>query len=226
MPEGEVPVVVELFSSEGCSSCPPADALFRELEADASEDDVVLLPLELHVDYWNDLGWADPYSDAAYSERQRDYARTARRRGVFTPEAIVDGRDSVSGADRAAIRGAARRAAVATEVRLTLKRAGARLVLTQAGQTDEPSSLVVAWTESALETRVTAGENRGSTLRHGPVVRALTRIGAAKAGATEIELPSLSSNGGRFGAVAFVQHVDDRAIVGATRLELGSSIEP
>src|ERR1700722_772331 len=98
------PVLVELFSSEGCSSCPGAEALLRE----KSIEDPSLLVLELHVDYWNDLGWKDRFSSSTFSDRQSRYAAVRGTGQVFTPEAIVDGRESLVGSDRAALAAALR----------------------------------------------------------------------------------------------------------------------
>src|SRR5262245_40346442 len=86
-PEG--PVVLELFTSQGCSSCPPADALLSRFAAAGSVGERTVAPLSFHVDYWNDLGWADPYSLPAWTERQRQYARALADDRVYTPELVV-----------------------------------------------------------------------------------------------------------------------------------------
>src|ERR1700736_1842766 len=95
---GERPIVVELFTSQGCSSCPPADALLAEL---AQRPDVIALGF--HIDYWDDLGWKDPLSSPAATARQRDYARQFGRRQVYTPQLVVDGAEEAVGSDRAAV---------------------------------------------------------------------------------------------------------------------------
>ncbi|MEO1083852.1 MAG: DUF1223 domain-containing protein [Acidobacteriota bacterium] len=91
------PVVVELFTSQGCSSCPPADRLFSRLEGD-------VIPLAFHVDYWNHLGWRDPFSDPRWSERQRRYGGTFERGYVYTPQLVVNGRAEAIGSDRRKVR--------------------------------------------------------------------------------------------------------------------------
>jgi len=107
------PVVLELFTSEGCSSCPPAEVIVNELAQWPS-----VLPLSFHVDYWDDLGWRDRYSLASATERQRVYARTLRRSSVYTPQAVIDGSRDIVGSQRAAVMQAVsgRRDGVATSV--------------------------------------------------------------------------------------------------------------
>lgn len=172
------PVVVELFSSEGCSSCPPAEALLRELEEDPG-----IVALEQHVDYWDDLGWADPFARATFGERQRAAAGRLGLDRVYTPQAIVDGRRDVVGSDRkgllAAI-AAARDARPAQNV-VALSRSGADLVVAidRVGGTADARLYA---TERGLSSRVTRGENRGRTLSHAAVVRSVDDLGEVRDG--------------------------------------------
>lgn len=215
------PVVVELFSSEGCSSCPPADGVLSELSAKQGIAGANVIALELHVDYWNDLGWADPFSDAAFSARQRAYARAASRRGAFTPEAVVDGRSSVVGSDASALSSEIERAASRPHVGLRLStRDDGALEAAPTPVPRAPSSYWLAITEAGLVSEVKAGENRGQTLRHAPVVRSLTRVGTVTREATRIALPTVRSATGELTAVVFIQQDDDLAIVGANTLSL------
>ncbi|HSR68687.1 MAG TPA: DUF1223 domain-containing protein [Acidobacteriota bacterium] len=176
-----VPVVVELFTSEGCSSCPPADRLLSEL-AEQPIEGVRIIPLSLHVDYWNRLGWKDPYSDAQYSKRQRTYGELMRLRSVYTPQMVVDGRREFVGSNRGKalreIKAAASQSRPLMEVEV-LDQPGEnriRLALRLDKLPDKyraPLELMLAVTEYGLGMQVTAGENRGRRLAHDAVVRQL-----------------------------------------------------
>lgn len=170
------PALVELYSSEGCSSCPPAEALLRELAA----DDPSLLALELHVDYWNGLGWKDRFSSSAFSERQSRYAAAAGTNQVFTPQAIVDGRESVVASDRSRLVAALAKARRVPKIPLRVAVHGDGLEIR--ADSIPPGKLWFAVTEAGLESTVTRGENRGETLRHAPVVHLLTELGERNAG--------------------------------------------
>jgi hypothetical protein len=218
---GDTPVVVELFSSEGCSSCPPADVVLHDLSIKQGLAGANVIALELHVDYWNDLGWSDPFSNAAFSARQREYANVMARRGVFTPEAIVDGRASVLGTDRSAVEAEVQQAATRPHLGVALgSLENGALEASLSELPREPSSFWLAITESGLETVVTAGENRGRTLRHAPVVRSLGRVATVTALKTQIALPEVRAQRGELAAVVFIQRDADHVIVGANKLPL------
>jgi hypothetical protein len=173
------PVLVELFSSEGCSSCPPADALLRELDL----TDPSALVLEFHVDYWNSLGWRDPFSAAAFSDRQASYARQLTGDDhIYTPQAIVDGRDAFVGSDSHRLRDAlarARHQVPKSQLQITI--AGETLDLNATGL-PAAGDLWVAVTESNLSTSVSRGENAGRMLHHAPVVRWFQPLGTVQMG--------------------------------------------
>ena len=178
-----VPVLVELFTSEGCSSCPPADELLIDLVGKQPVEGALVVGLSEHVDYWNQLGWSDPFSSAALTERQDAYARSARTSRIYTPQAIVDGRVDVVGSDRGSLLRAVREASARAKpaVELTWVGSGAdgrklRATLAAApGLSGADVYLAVA--EDGLESAVARGENAGRTLRHAAVVRRLTKIG-------------------------------------------------
>ena len=176
------PVIVELFTSEGCSSCPPADRLLMDLLATQPVSGALVVGLSEHVDYWNRLGWKDPFSSAAFSERQAGYA--ARRRGgeVFTPQVIVDGGDAFVGSDRhaalAAITGAVAQPKAPIRLGWTAG-AGSSLLVEIADATVAGATVWLAVTEDGLASDVTRGENGGHRLEHAAVTRQLTAIGHA-----------------------------------------------
>lgn len=215
------PVVVELFSSEGCSSCPPADEYLRRLDREQPIPGVAVIALEMHVDYWNDLGWKDPFSDAAYSVRQRRYATVLPDRRVYTPELVADGLTTLNG-DEARSAEILRRSAARPRAEVTVAISDDVVTVRVANAPPPPAGDVnevwLAVTESDLATTVPAGENRGRTLTHAPVVRALRKLGVASAGAFDARVPLAADAEWRrrgLRAVVLVQHAGDLAIVGA-----------
>jgi len=195
--------VVELFTSEGCSSCPPADRLLAEVAKSPG-----VYALEFHVDYWNSLGWRDPYSAAAYSDRQRAYAGEDQ---VYTPQMIVNGTNAFVGsnrerADAAIAAGLAARPRVILAVQLD----GDRLTY-HVSKAPANARLCVAIVDPHRTTKVPRGENAGRTLEHARVVRAFstTRL-AGETGS--VPLPDKVPAGGS--VVAFVQE-ESGAILGA-----------
>jgi hypothetical protein len=166
--------VVELFTSEGCSSCPPADRLLSGISHDAARDGRNILTLEFHVDYWNTPSWTDTLSDALHSERQRRYA-SALGSEVYTPQAVVNGRAACVGSDAAQLRRLIA-AELGRPARATLSiesvREGGHPAL-RYRMTGAPAAawLCVAITESNLISHVRGGENAGRVLEHDSVVR-------------------------------------------------------
>jgi len=171
---GEGVAVVELFTSEGCSSCPSADAVLGEL---AKTHDPRVFPLAFHVDYWNSLGWPDRFSSAEWTDRQRQYAGTFGTGSVYTPQMIVGGVDQFTGSDRSHAASSIAhflQAGAAARLVVTAEATSARDVTVRyhVESVPEGASLHVAIAERGLVTRVMAGENRGRTLPHENVVRA------------------------------------------------------
>ena len=182
-PSAHKAVLVELFTSEGCSSCPPADALLGTLRQDLAKQGLDVVPLGLHVDYWNSLGWKDRFSSAAFSRRQEEYARALHLDGPYTPQMVVDGTTEFVGNERqrayavivesaAHAAGASIEASLTPPDKLTLKVASA----------SNGATVMLAITEDNLSTRVGAGENNGRELRHAAVVRQLRPLGTIQNG--------------------------------------------
>lgn len=179
------PVLVELFTSQGCSSCPPADRLLARLGEEHGDE---IVPLAFHIDGWNHLGWTDPFSRAAWTRRQAAYTRELAAT-PYTPQAVVAGGTEVLGSDERAIRAAVAAAAAEPRGEVTL---ALRPTESEVGVTVEvelPSSLrdrkldlMVAVFESGLVTPVAQGENGGVTLHNDRVVRRLERAGRLRPG--------------------------------------------
>ncbi len=218
-----MPVVVELFSSEGCSSCPPADRYAAELDRAQSVEGVTAIVLEEHVDYWDRLGWRDPFGSSVFSDRQQDYARVLADHHVFTPEIVLDGRLVVPGGDEDAARAMMQRSAGEPKAKVTVERqreaAGVTVNVTDIPvDADDAPEVWLAITESGLSTNVPAGENAGRRLAHGPVVRRLRQLGRATGTTFHAEAsldPDPSWKPAALRAVAFVQRAKSRRILGA-----------
>jgi hypothetical protein len=215
-------VVIELFTSQGCSTCPPADRLLRELGGRSAGR---LVPLAYHVDSWNYIGWTDPFSDAGWTKRQEDYARKLGLRRVYTPQAVVDGGAELVGSDaralQAAIATAAARPAASIALRLepssSKVRVEADVDLPEALR-DRKWDLMLAVYETGLSTPVSRGENGGKTLQNDYVVRSLRRAGRLKTSSKEEASLSLERGWDRahLGVAAFLQDPKSLEIRGAS----------
>jgi hypothetical protein len=171
--------LVELFTSEGCSSCPPADNLLARLSADAARSGEPVAALSFHVTYWNRLGWTDRFSDEAFTKRQGAYAKQLALQSLYTPQMVVDGEHEFVGSDEESVKGAVRTAlSRSRSTRLTLKarpdRGGITASCDVAGA-PEGSVLWVAWADAEESSSPDRGENEGRQLHHVNVVRALER---------------------------------------------------
>jgi hypothetical protein len=212
-PGNDGPVVIELFTSQGCSSCPPADRLLSKLAAAGSLGNRALAPLSFHVDYWNELGWADPFSLPAWTERQHQYSQALGDDRVYTPELVVGGASAAVGSDATAVTQAIQRAAHPAQLGATA--AWSRDAVTVTATAPRDADVWVAVWEDGTTTRVAHGENAGETLRGDRVVRRLERVAAAgQKAAVSVKLDPAWRAGG---AVAFAQRVD-RRIVASTLL--------
>jgi hypothetical protein len=173
-----VPVVLELFTSEGCSSCPPADLLLSKLATDQPVAGVQIISLGMHVTYWDRLGWKDPASLQIATERQQAYGRVFGEDRVYTPQAVIDGRDELVGSDEGGLTRAIAKAARQPHARINLRTSldGSTLVAeaTIADLPPDAKEPIEAWmavTEDGLTSVVTRGENGGRTLHHDAAVR-------------------------------------------------------
>ena len=190
IPAKSAVAVVELFTSEGCSSCPPADAILADLSASRG-----VYALSFHVDYWDDLGWPDRFASAENTARQRAYARSFGARGLYTPQMIVGGREPFVGSDREHANTAiSRELAVAPVVFLALHARrtadGSVAIDYTAPEAPRGSLLNVAVVERAVSTAVRGGENAGKTLKHVNVVRTFTVAPlASPVGSTVVPVP-------------------------------------
>lgn len=174
-----VPVVVELFTSEGCSSCPPADVLLTKLLKEQPVAGVQIIPLGLHVTYWDQLGWKDPASLQASTDRQQDYGRMFGADSMYTPQAVIDGRAQLVGSDETGIRQAIEKAAAQPHVpvQLSVSLQGDNVtasVTADKTSGNEPLRRVFLITEDGLTSVVKRGENGGRTLHNDAVVRRIS----------------------------------------------------
>lgn len=205
----EGPVVVELFTSQGCSSCPPADAVLAGL---ADRPDVIAL--SFHVDYWNYIGWKDPFSSAEATARQQAYRDTLGLRVVYTPQMVIEGRTDVVGSQRKAVEAAIAEAlARPDQVAVTISgdaQSGFRAVL-PATEIAGPATVWLALFDDDLETKVSRGENAGATLRNRHVVRDLIPLDRWDGEAVELPFDM----GGRDGCAVLVQQGETGPMLGA-----------
>ncbi len=229
------PVIVELFTSEGCSSCPPADEVLAKLERTQPVEGAEIIALGEHVDYWNYIGWSDPFSSPAFGERQGAYAEAFGRDGNYTPQMVVDGRAEFVGSNWnkavTAIAQAARAPKADVQITPARKASGAVTLQVRTGNLPAVTSgdtvdLLLAITEENLSSNVSRGENAGRRLNHRTVVRQLSLINSmeAKPGATFSAESTVTLAKGwkpeNLRAVAFLQERKSRRVIGAGVVKL------
>ena len=223
-------VIVELFTSEGCSSCPPADAFLQKLVDTQPIEDVQIVALGEHVDYWDRLGWKDRFSSASVTARQQVYAARLANDNVYTPQMIVDGRAAFVGTDAASARRALESARKASHGILNLQaeataqpshvKVSVTTTALPAVAAGDHADVVVVVTEDHLRTDVKRGENEGRVLSHAPVVRHLATIGEASNATPVTADIVLGSDWKRenLHVVAFVQARRARTILAAATM--------
>lgn len=217
--------VVELFTSEGCSSCPPADQAVARIQRETGGQPVYILAF--HVDYWNRLGWKDVFSDAAYSERQKRYAQWLHLQSVYTPQVVVNGRLEFVGSDEDRLRSAIRenlQKRAPAQLTLGNVQTGAREV-SLGYHTDgagNNTSLLIALVQKSATTAVKRGENAGATLSHVQIVRSFQTIllGGKNGGEARLSLPE-GLTGKQMEIIGFLQNNVTGEILAAYRVGLG-----
>lgn len=224
------PVLVELFTAEGCSSCPPAEKLLAALEARQPAPNAEIIPLEEHVDYWDHDGWVDPFDSPAWSARQNDYTVKFKEGTAYTPEMVVDGDAHFNGSlphtAVMAIEAAAREPE--TDVTVSSGQPGShgaeafnvKVASLQGDPQGDTADVWLAITETGLRSNVTAGENAGKELDHVAVMRYLHKIGVARgadpvaySGTPEVKLKS-NWNRQNLSVVVFVQDKKSLRVLG------------
>ena len=232
-PDTRTPVLVELFTSEGCSSCPPADALLEQLDAKQPIAGVDVIVLEHHVDYWDDQGWRDPFSMASATDRQRKYAYVRHGQGdqVYTPQMVVDGGDQFNGSDARRAQQSIENAARNPKSPIELSWAGSAgenprelrvhiPSLVGLSKNDKPE-VFLAVIENGLHSNVKRGENAGRSLDHAGVVREISSVGRINGesfdGTARVKLAK-DWNAKNLRAVIFIQDTRTDKVFGASEI--------
>lgn len=221
------PVLLELFTSEGCSSCPPADRLLRLFDEKQPVPGLELIVLSEHVDYWNQLGWKDPWSSAEFTARQKGYVKHFGIDGPYTPQLVIDGAAQVVGGDRPAAEAAMKAAASRPQIGLAVS--GLQVIGRKvrfhldasppAGIASRSAQIFVAIALDSARSSVARGENAGRVLAHTAValrIEALARIDPRQALSRDFELDSgaVPPNGR---VIVFVQEENFGRVLGAVR---------
>ena len=187
--------VVELFTSQGCSSCPPADRVLGELSQDPS-----VIALSLPIDYWDYLGWKDTLADSRFSARQKAYSHARGDRGVYTPQAVVNGTTNVLGSDRAGIENATKRTQNndgVMSVPVTMTKSGGQIKVSVAEGSGRSGEIWICAVSKAVPITISRGENRGQQITYHNVVRNVLKVGDwnGKAGSWTVPLENITRDG-------------------------------
>jgi hypothetical protein len=228
------PVIVELFTSEGCSSCPPADLLLAKLEREQPIAGTEVIALEEHVDYWNTPGWMDPFSSAEYTARQNVYEGKLGGGSAYTPQAIIDGGAQLVGSQEGALRDSIQRGTAGAKAVVSVtgggSGAGANTFDVSVGKVTaakgDTAEVWLAVTEAGLHSDVKGGENAGEDVHHASIVRSLRKIAVAGAGDVAYRASQTVKVDKRWKAenlrvVAFVQEKKSRRILGGAVARFG-----
>jgi len=219
--------VVELFTSEGCSSCPPADELVAKIQKESKDKPVYILAY--HVDYWNRLGWKDVFSSADYSKRQQDYAGYLHIQSVYTPQIVVNGKTEFVGSEEGTLRNAISKGlqkASPSQLSLnisTIDHSKANIKY-EVDSIDKNIFLELAILQKNAQTKVQSGENSGRTLSHVQIVRKLQSVPLkGKEGTVNVALPNGFNTQG-WEIIGFLQNTANGTITGASRAIFESEV--
>lgn len=222
-------VLLELFTSEGCSSCPPADRLLETLDRTQPFAGVDVIVLSEHVDYWNSQGWRDPFSSTALTERQSNYASKLHLESVYTPQLIVDGHAELLGSNAVKLKEVVEMVARTEKAALQIqalepqgKKSRVRISLEHwpAGASGR-AVLLLAIASNQMQSRVSAGENAGKQLTHVAVVRSLQSLGDIEVGSPlnrEITIPLNPAERDSVRVVAFIQDAKSQRVLAVAQL--------
>lgn len=217
--------LVELFTSEGCSSCPAADALLSDIKKNSEKNGQNIIILEYHVDYWNKLGWKDPYSKVQYTIRQENYSRVLPGKEMFTPQAVVNGTTSIIGSDKKQMKESINTALIETpkynlSVQIDSTVRDTAFISYNFSVFSTDLALRLALTEDDLNSKVDKGENAGKTLHHDNVVRYFYSIDSPQlTGHFKLPLNVFTGTGPRK-IVAFVQQKKKMIVVAGTKIKI------
>jgi hypothetical protein len=213
--------VVELFASEGCSSCPPADDVLAQLNQEAQKDNKNIFILSFAVDYWDYLGWKDPHSSSQFTQRQHQYAQALESSSVYTPQIIINGVHGFVGSDEVKARQYIKQSldtSPSNAIKLKVQNTGHGPIEIkyQCQRFDEGAVLNIALVERDVQSQVTAGENEGRLLRHTNIVREFKTIRLKeKDGAVLIEVPKTDALENHF-VIAYIQEEKSMKIIAAS----------
>jgi len=218
-PAARNPVLLELFTSEGCSDCPPADRLLESLDRTQPVDGAELIVLSEHVDYWNRLGWQDPWSSAANSARQQQYGHWLRLPEVYTPQLVIDGTAQMVGSDAARIDAELRKAARQPKVPVTIAwRSGMLHVSAGPGG----GTVYAAVADNLDKSQVARGENAGRSLTHTAVLRQFISLGGRSGGKPFAVDTALAATPGQR-VIVFIQDAASGRILGVAQQRVTNS---
>jgi hypothetical protein len=219
--------VIELFTSEGCSSCPPADELVAKIEKESKDKPVYILAF--HVDYWNRLGWKDGFSSAEYSKRQSDYANYLHLQSVYTPQIVVNGQTEFVGSEESTLRNAIKTSlqkAPEAQLALTVSAADqsqASIKYNTQGA-DKNTDLFIAVLQKNAQTKVERGENGGRTLSHVQIVRKLQKVTlTGNSGEVKAALPK-GFDAQNWEIIGFLQNTSSGAVTGASKAMFSADV--